>query len=88
MPEGRDFIRVLLSPGSHEYKDVERLFCQTMSPDRSTIIKIERVQNQEMWNSYERLAANCKEWDVQSCLEGGRGGGGGWGRGVDVFVGF
>ena len=56
IPEGQSFIRVPISSGSHEYKDVERLFYQTITRDRFVVTKIVRVQNKELWNSYQRYS--------------------------------
>ena len=53
MPSDRQYKRVPLTSTSPEYKEVERLFKKTIN--NSVVIQgIERVQNQFMWEKYQR----------------------------------
>ncbi|XP_055792513.1 protein mono-ADP-ribosyltransferase PARP14-like [Salvelinus fontinalis] len=49
--KGSLLMLVPLTPGSKEYKDVEKKFQKTLLTD--TIITIERVQNHSLWKSYQ-----------------------------------
>ena len=51
IPDGDDYLRVKLDTISEEYKKTEKKFLETMEAGHN-IIKIERVQNQELWTVY------------------------------------
>ena len=51
VPEGEDYSCVVLQTISNEYKKTEKLFQETMSESHK-IIKVERVQNPDLWTQY------------------------------------
>ena len=53
MPPDGQYIRVMLTTSSKEYKEVEQLFRKSMN-DHISIERIERVQNPFMWEKYCR----------------------------------
>ena len=53
MPPDGQYIRVMLTTSSKEYKEVEQLFRESMN-DHISIERIERVQNPFMWEKYCR----------------------------------
>lgn len=51
IPEGEDYSCVILPTISNEYKKTEKKFQETMDGSHK-IIRIERVQNPELWTQY------------------------------------
>ncbi|XP_068754720.1 protein mono-ADP-ribosyltransferase PARP12-like [Montipora capricornis] len=51
MSDGNDYMRVPLTTISDEYKKAEKMFLETME-GKHNIIKIERVQNLDLWTPY------------------------------------
>lgn len=51
IPDGEDYVRVKLDTISEEYKKTEKKFLETMENGHN-IIRIERVQNPELWTVY------------------------------------
>ena len=51
IPDGEDYSRVQLTTISDEYKKTEMKFQETMDGSHK-IIKIERVQNPDLWTPY------------------------------------
>ena len=51
IPEGEDFSCVVLQTISDEYKKTEKTFQETMDGSHK-IIRIERVQNPDLWTQY------------------------------------
>ncbi|XP_078703754.1 protein mono-ADP-ribosyltransferase PARP12-like [Branchiostoma floridae x Branchiostoma belcheri] len=51
MPQNEAFITVPLAPTNSEFKEVEKLFRQTMGVDK-VILQVERVQNPRLWEKY------------------------------------
>ena len=51
VPEGEDYSCVVLQTISNEYKKTEKLFQETMSGSHK-IIRVERVQNPDLWTQY------------------------------------
>ncbi|XP_019632059.1 PREDICTED: poly [ADP-ribose] polymerase 12-like [Branchiostoma belcheri] len=52
MPQNKAFITVPLAPTNSEFKEVEKLFRQTMGDDKVNL-KVERVQNPRLWEKYK-----------------------------------
>lgn len=52
-PEAK-FVRVSVEINSDEFKEIERLFRETMKVDKFKIVSIERVQNPFLWETYCR----------------------------------
>ncbi|XP_002735277.2 protein mono-ADP-ribosyltransferase PARP12-like [Saccoglossus kowalevskii] len=55
VPTGKDFIRRRLSTQSAEFTSVKQLFRNTIPPSTAAIIRIERVQNVELWEHYQGM---------------------------------
>lgn len=51
IPEGEDYSCVILQTISDEYKKTEKIFQETMDGSHE-IIRIERVQNPDLWIPY------------------------------------
>ena len=51
MSDGKEYLPVLLTTISDEYKKAEKMFLETME-GKHKIVKIERVQNLDLWTPY------------------------------------
>uniref|UniRef100_A0ABM0GQU2 Poly [ADP-ribose] polymerase n=1 Tax=Saccoglossus kowalevskii TaxID=10224 RepID=A0ABM0GQU2_SACKO len=60
MPAGKDLAQYHLSPGSRDFQRVEDLFRKTMPSSNSTIVRIERIQNMELWEHYQSMKKHMK----------------------------
>ena len=54
VPDGKDYVCVPLNPMHFEYKKAEKFFRETMRDVLSYILKIERVQNPDLWTFYNQ----------------------------------
>ena len=54
VPNDEEYIRVPLALGSDGFKLAKSLFVQSMPESKATILAIERVQNQFLWEKYAR----------------------------------
>ena len=69
MPPDGQYIRVMLTTSSKEYKEVEQLFRKSMN-DHISIERIERVQNPFMWEKYCRWEGKQNlEENVWKCIK-------------------